>query len=540
MDLRFIVEGCRDRFELESNILEAGRARYLGQGIFGQSVGNSGNSLQRNGANPPTVERIAGEGGIAGFGTDPSNQDVLLADHDDNRILRLVASTTTATYPATLTATNLFADLSDLSPSPGLLPYSVNLPFWSDHAEKKRWVVVPDGSSSFGWSQDAPWSLPAGTIWVKHFDMVMNRNPSPPAPLVRKRIETRLIVKNATGAYGVSYRWNNAGTEAYLVEDAGENFVLNVTDGGVPAPQTWRIPSRAECMTCHTPQAGYALSFNTRQLNLDQSILGFPGNQIDILRQNSFFSGLQPGSPNLLPRHLRPDETAFSTEARVRSYLAVNCSYCHKPGGTAPTAWDGRAEILLADTGLINASANNSGGNPLNKLIVPGSTSHSIVLSRISATNGFSRMPPLGSNVLDQSGITLLTNWINGDLPGRLSYADWRLQKFGSSTSPEGAAGADPDSDGMDNQSEFLSDTLPKDGSSMLRPQIDASGGNVKLSFNLPVNRSFLIKTSSNLGQWTTWDIPGNQGLPVAGGLVEITRPRTDPTRFFRIEVRDN
>ena len=52
--------------------------------------------------------------------------------------------TNTAAYPATLGATGLFADLTDLSPNPGVLPYKVNLPFWSDHAEKRRWFTLPD------------------------------------------------------------------------------------------------------------------------------------------------------------------------------------------------------------------------------------------------------------------------------------------------------------------------------------------------------------------------------------------------------------
>ena len=67
------------------------------------------------------VERIAGEVGISAFGKDPSNGDVLLADIDGNRILRLVIDTPSGAYPATLSATGVFADLSDLSPAPGLL-----------------------------------------------------------------------------------------------------------------------------------------------------------------------------------------------------------------------------------------------------------------------------------------------------------------------------------------------------------------------------------------------------------------------------------
>ena len=501
------------------------------QGLYFFADYVSGNvwTIQQDGSG---VQRILGEGGIAAFAPDPSNGDVLLADIDGNRILRLTTGTV-GSYPQTLTDTGLFADFTDLSPSPGLVPYTVNLPFWSDHAIKRRWVVVPDGTSQFTWSKDGLWTLPTGTIWVKHFDMEIQRG----VPESKKRIETRVLVKNAGGAYGVSYRWNEAGTEATLVEDAGVDFPLAVTENGNPVPQTWSIPSRAQCMICHTSQAGHALSFNTRQLNLANDMLGFTGNQLTTLQQQGYFTN-NPGSPNLLPRHLRPDETAFSIEARVRSYLAVNCSYCHKAGGTAPGSWDGRPELTLSQTSLVNGNAANNGGNPLNKLVVPGDTTHSIVLNRMAVTNGFTRMPPIASNVIDSANVNLLTNWINGELAARQTYTAWRNANFEPDADPLGAPSADPDGDGITNQDEFLAGTDPHNGASAFRPGISLLPP--KLSFTLPANRSFRIDTSSNLSQWTPWDVPQNQGLPVAGGLVEIAFPPADPKVFFRVELLEN
>ena len=481
------------------------------------------------------VTRIAGEGGITAFGYDPSNGDILLADYDGDRILRLTQSAQTQAFPETLAATGLFADLSDLTPSPGMVPYNVNLPFWSDNAVKSRWFIVPNGTSQFTNSQDGMWTLPSGTIWVKHFEMEMQRG----VPSSKKRIETRLIVKNPTGAYGVSYRWNDAGTQADLVPDSGVNFNLAITNGGNPVPQTWRIPSRAECMVCHTAQAGHALSFNTRQLNLENSMLGFSGNQLNTLRQQGFLTN-DPGSPNLLPRHLRPDENAYSLEARVRSYLAVNCSYCHKSGGSAPAAWDGRPELTLTATGLVNGTPNNNGGNAANKLVVPGSTSNSIVYQRVNGTGGFGRMPPLASNAIDQQNAALLSQWITNVLPGRQTYADWRIANFEPDNDPAGAPGEDPDRDGLTNQDEFLAGTNPKNSSSAFRPGVSVAGNSVTLGFNVPANRSYRIHTSTGLSQWSLWDVPENQGLPAGGGPVQITRPAGDPKRFFRIELFEN
>lgn len=481
------------------------------------------------------VTRILGEGGVAAFGVDPSNQDALLADENGNRILRIVSDTTIGSFPDTLTETGLFTDVATLTPAPGLVPYTVNLPFWSDHAIKTRWFTVPDQNATFAWSKDGLWTLPGGAIWGKHFEMEMERGVS----ASKKRIETRLIVKNASGAYGVSYKWNAAGTEATLVEDGGESFTLDVTENGDPVPQVWTIPARGQCMICHTAQAGHALSFNTRQLNLDNEMSGHSGNQLTTLFQQGYLTG-NPGSPNLLPRHLRPDESDYSVEARVRSYLAVNCSYCHKEGGTGLGQWDGSPELTLAETGLVNGIATNNGGNGENKLVVPGDTVHSIVLNRVAATNGFTRMPPLASNVIDSSAASLLTTWINGDLAARQTYDGWRISKFEPDEDPAGAPTEDPDGDGSTNQQEYLAGTDPLSGGSRFTPEAMTNAGQVTLSFDVPVNRSYRIETSGDLSAWTPWDIPGNQPIPVAGGLVEITLPAIDPMRFFRVELMEH
>ncbi len=483
------------------------------------------------------IQRITGEGGIAAFGVDPSNGDVLLVDHDSGAIRRLVTGNSNSGFPATLSATGLFADLTDLSPAPGVLPYEPNLPFWSDHAIKRRWFAIPDGTSQMGWHADANWEFPTGAVWVKHFDLELERG----NPATRKRIETRLIVKTDSGSFGVSYRWNEAQTEANLVADAGEDFGVNVVENGVPRLQTWHIPSRSECRTCHRPEAGHILSFNTRQLNRTTDINGFLGNELNLLQANGFFSNATP-SPNVLPHHVLADETEYSLDARARSYLAVNCAFCHLPGGPAPETWFARPELTLAQTKLILGDASSNGGNPANKLIVPGDLTHSIVLNRMAGANGFTRMPPIASNEVDAKGIALLEEWISDSLPTWQSYAGWRQEQFQSFISAEGEMSADPDGDGRLNVDEFVEGTLPWNASSYLTPTVNLANGTTTVSFPLPDHRSFQIETTTDFSGWTLWDVPGNHGISTQAGVLTISGPHLpdSPQRFFRLRIREN
>jgi mono/diheme cytochrome c family protein len=481
------------------------------------------------------VEWLTALDRVSAFGLDPSNGDVLVvADpYGPSAIYRLTSVPVAGSFPGTLSETGLFADLSDLAPNPGLLGYEPNVSFWSDFADKRRWFAVPE-AKNLGWAREGPWTLPEGMLWVKHFDLETERG----NPATKRRIETRVLVKNPAGVYGVSYRWNAAQTDATLAPDEGVEFPIDVLENGLPRTQTWHIPSRSECRSCHNAAAGYALSFNTRQLNRAAVIGGFPGNEIDLLHVGGFFSNA-PESTNVLPRYIRADETAFSIEARARSYLAVNCAFCHQPGGGASPTWDGRAPLTLAQTQLINGTANNNGGNAANKLIVPGDTVHSIVFGRASAAPGFPRMPPIATNEVDPAVGTLLGEWIGTALLARETYDQWRASWFGPGITPEGEPANDPDGDGRANGAEFIVGTNPTTSGGAAAPTLSVTGDSIQLSFDLPTDRVFHIEASNDLLEWHLWDVPGNNGLSQSGGPISLSGPVTGPQQFFRFWISE-
>ncbi|MES2660215.1 MAG: LamG-like jellyroll fold domain-containing protein [Verrucomicrobiota bacterium] len=502
----------------------------VGRYVFSDSV--SGNVWEMNTTTGATT-RLTGLPGAYGVlstqGVDPFNKDLLFGAYLTGKIMRLsTGSAVTNGFPATLTATGLFSDLTDLSPAPGLLPYQPNLTFWSDFAVKRRWFTIPDATSKMTWSKDGNWSYPTGMVWVKHFDLELTRG----NPATKKRIETRVLVKTDTGSYGVSYRWNEAQTEANLVEDAGTEFDIAIDDNGTPHTQRWQIPGRSSCLTCHTPQGGHALSFNTRQLNSTNTINGYTGNQLELISANNFLANT-PDPVAALERHVRPDETQYPLEQRARSYFAVNCSYCHQAGGSVGGFWDGREHLSLEETGLINGVPENIGASSANRYIVPGDPGHSIVLSRMAGTSGFGRMPPLGSTEVDPTDIQLVTDWITG---ARGLYDEWRAGFF-TALDPNGDKTADPDGDGVSNYEEYLRGSSPTSGSGAWQAAI----ANGSLNFLRKANRYYSIQTSDALGTWQPWPMPElEESYKATDELIQIPLPvDPDGKQFYRFNITE-
>jgi glucose/arabinose dehydrogenase len=359
-----------------------------------------------------TVTRLAGNTGISSFGLDPSTGDILLADHFQHRIKRLVrTSSSSPAVPATLAETGAFSDLTTLTPHPGISEYDINVPFWSDHGKKTRWFSIPDPTPRIGFQPTANWTFPEGTVWIKHFDLELTKgNPSS-----AKRIETRFIVKTDSGAYGVTYRWGDSMNNATLVPEGGmdESFIIN--DGGTTRTQVWRYPSRGECMICHTPNAGFALGFGSAQLNKHAPYNGGMANQITALGQAGYLDTVVTDT-STLPKLSLATDTTVSLEHRARSYLAANCVQCHYQGGTAQGFWDARIHIPLENAGIINGALIDQMGNTNNRVVRPGYVTNSVLYTRV-AEFGQKHMPPLATSVRNDEALTLLSQWITSLSP---------------------------------------------------------------------------------------------------------------------------
>lgn len=474
-----------------------------------------------------SMRRIAGQAGVAAFGHDPSNGDLLMANLNGGTINRLVGQNVENDFPQTLAATGLFTDVATLTPAAGLVAYDVNLPFWSDGADKQRWFGIPNSEDKVLFSEEGNWGLPSGMTWVKHFEMEVVEG----GQVRTRRLETRVMVRTDEGNYGVSYRWNEAGTEATLAASKGEGFQIMTMQDGMVKPQQWEIPSRSQCMTCHTAQAGHALSFRTRQLNLEGEISGDTGNFIQLLANSGYLEGLDT-SVNHLPRHYRPNDLSVDRERRVRAYLDVNCAYCHHAESAIPADWDARASLKLFATGMVNGAVRNGKQNPADELLVPGDHQRSVIYNRLAVENGYTRMPPLGSSVEDKEGVALLRNWIDQSLVDRESYADWRLRYFGSG-SQGGEPTGDDDFDGRTNRAEFLAGTDPGVLDVGPAPAVERTVAGIELSMQSLEFRDVFYEVSDDLVEWELLNVVGNHGADTVSAGV------SDDRRFFRARIEE-
>jgi uncharacterized repeat protein (TIGR03806 family) len=312
-------------------------------------------------------------------------------------VLKLVpgAATPVDRVPRSLRATGCVDPGNALLPAEGLIPYAPRAPFWSDGADKERFMALPEGGH-ITVGADGDWQLPNGTVLVKHFSVG------------GRRVETRLFVRHVDGEWrGYAYRWNDAQTDAALLDGSA------VRD--LPGGLRWYFPSRSQCLECHSEAAGRSLGLETAQLDepIRYAASGRVANQLDTLDHLGLFDRPLATRPPALPDPYAPGPD----EGRARAWLHTNCSQCHRPGGIGRGALDLRFSTPLAMTGTCNVAPTVGDlGVRDARIIAPGDPSRSIVHARI-ATTDLHRMPPISSGVVDAEGVALIDRWVRS-LPG--------------------------------------------------------------------------------------------------------------------------
>ena len=328
-------------------------------------------------------------------------------------------TTSSGALPLLLSQTGAFMDTPTLAHANGLISYNVNTPLWSDGAYKTRWFSVPNNGAPFtqdeqiGFATNGEWTFPAGTVFVKHFELATNDLDQ----TIRRRLETRLLVRDTNGAvYGVTYKWRPNYSDADLLTNSlSEDIVVQTASG--TRTQTWYYPSPQDCLTCHTPAANYVLGVKTRQLNgnLLYPDSGRNDNQLRTLNQLGFF---YPPITNEFDitnySHLvAVTNTGAALQDRARSYIDANCAQCHRPGGPQ-TTFDARYDTPLTNQNIINGIlVKGDLGYDNARVVVPRDILRSVLYDRMNTADSLVKMPQLARNLIDTNAVVAIADWIN-------------------------------------------------------------------------------------------------------------------------------
>jgi uncharacterized repeat protein (TIGR03806 family) len=360
---------------------------------------------------------------ITGFGTD-HDRELYVLDHTGGGFYRferrVEEDRPPHPFPTRLSETGLFASVPDHKPHPAALPFDVAAPQWADGAVMERFAAFPGLDRVIQKPQlnaGGAWSLPEGAVLVQTLSLDLADDDG---KADRQRIETRVLVRQQGEWNGFSYRWNPEQTDAELVAGNGLAIDLEVADPSEPGGRrdlVWRFPSRSECLVCHSRAAGFALGFNPQQLDCDRNYGGIIDNQLRTLEHIGVFEGPLPQTAEDNPRLVNPYDTSAPLEARVKSYLHVNCSACHVSEGGGNANMELGIATPLDKMRLLNEPPlHDDFSIPNARLIFPGDPERSILYQRISR-RGTGQMPPLVSTEVDRQAVDLIREWIRGLAP---------------------------------------------------------------------------------------------------------------------------
>ncbi len=374
-------------------------------------------------------EQISTLGNVISFGEDYNGELYMLRYGNNQKIYKLIEGVDDGyiPMPQLLSDVGVFSNLSTLEVIDGVIPYELYESFWSDGALKKRWIAVPnnDGGLHTGsgeqvdYDEYSDWEFPPGTVIIKHFELKVDDTD----PTVTRKIETRFSIVDQLGDwYFLTYNWNDDQLDAVLQTTSLNEPVSIATDNlGGTRTQTWHFPSNSECGTCHNDANKGSLGLKSRYLNTDYDysthdpVNGQIGNQLVTWSHLGLLNqSITDADTEYITTNTAIDDPLASIDEKARSYLDLNCAYCHRLDHNNRTDFDLRVFNSLEATQILNTGILT----PLNvapdeKVIFPGDASKSILYHKMNSVSPSIMMPPLSKLAIDQPAVDLIEAWIN-------------------------------------------------------------------------------------------------------------------------------
>lgn len=303
-------------------------------------------------------------------------------------------------------------NLADFSPNARVIPYEPITPLFSDYAHKSRFIWMPTGVSGTYEADGKIFNFPDGTVMIKNFyyDNVQ------PAGM-RKILETRLIYKKDGAWHFADYTWNDEQTEAYFSLEGSEVPVEWIDEEGITRNVDFRIPSEAECHTCHkVSDQNMPIGPKPQNINSNYNYPEGTKNQIDKWIEVGYLSG---DIPENIETTVDWKDLSQPLDKRVRSYIDMNCAHCHQENSHCsyrPMRFAYSESGTEANMGIC-VEPQEMITPQLTHIIARGNINRSVLHYRINTTSQQYRMPLLGRTLVHEEAVAMMEEYINSLSP---------------------------------------------------------------------------------------------------------------------------
>ncbi len=321
----------------------------------------------------------------SGYWPKPVEQDLILGD----------------TLPPKLSDFRFFVpSLGGFRPNSRVMSYKLNTPLFSDYAEKFRYIWVPLGQKA-KYNPDGVFEFPIGTAIIKSFGYPSDfRVPNKDVRL----IETRVLLRRASGWVALPYIWDENGQDAELKRAGKRMDISFIAPSGESRTISYAVPNANQCKGCHD-KAGVLNPIGPKARNLNDGIQLAAWQRAGIL-------DIAPANAPAVPRF---DDPHAPLALRARAYLDVNCGHCHNRQGPANTSglwldWNQPQDVNLGLGKRPTAAGRGSGG--LAFAIAPGKPDQSYLITRMESLDPGIAMPELGRASVHSEGVAVVRQWI--------------------------------------------------------------------------------------------------------------------------------
>ena len=137
-------------------------------------------------------------------------------------------------------------DMKYQIPSLNVISYEQRSVLFYDYAHKKRFVWMPNGTTSTYNGDNNILELPVGAALIKtfYYDNVQPDNTT-------RIVETRVMIRRTTGWIFAEYVWNTEQTEAFLDLAGSYTSITWKDENNLIRDVNYRIPSEVQCIVCH-------------------------------------------------------------------------------------------------------------------------------------------------------------------------------------------------------------------------------------------------------------------------------------------------